>query len=135
MNKKYEASVIVKIPFFDVDSMGITWHGHYAKYLEIARCALMEKLDYNYNQMRESGYAWPIATMKLKYIRSSIFEQEVKITAELAEYENCIKINYVITDAKTDEVLTKAETMQIAVDMKTRETCYVSPDVFLKKFR
>jgi acyl-CoA thioester hydrolase len=132
---KFEAEVVVKIPFFDVDSMGVTWHGHYAKYLEVARCALMDKLDYNYNQMKESGYAWPIASMKIKYIRSSFFEQEVKIVATLVEYENCILIKYVISDVKSGEVLTKAETMQIAIDMKTMETCFVSPEVFLAKVR
>ena len=29
----------VTVPFFDVDSMNVVWHGHYVKYLEIARCA------------------------------------------------------------------------------------------------
>ncbi len=135
MNKNLEASVVVKIPFFDVDSMGIAWHGHYAKYLEIARCALMNKIGYNYNQMHASGYAWPIVSMKIKYIKSSFFEQEVKIDAKLIEYENCIKIKYLITDKKTGEKITDAETMQIAINMQTKETCYVSPDVLLDKFK
>ena len=41
MNKSYaSASVEIQIPFHDIDIMGIAWHGHYAKYLEIARGAL-----------------------------------------------------------------------------------------------
>jgi acyl-CoA thioester hydrolase len=31
------AEVEVVVPFFDVDSMDVVWHGHYVKYLEIAR--------------------------------------------------------------------------------------------------
>ena len=31
-----ESSTIVEVPFFDVDSMRIVWHGHYLKYFEIA---------------------------------------------------------------------------------------------------
>ena len=95
----------------------------------------MEKLDYNYTQMEKSGYAWPIVSMKLKYVRPSIFNQEVKITARLTEYENCIRIKYVVTDLKSGEALTKAETTQIAIDMKTQETCFESPDIFLNKFK
>lgn len=135
MNKNIEAEIEVEIPFFDVDSMGVTWHGHYVKYLELARCALLDKMDYNYTQMYKSGYAWPIVTLKIKYIRSSIFGQKVKILAQLNEYENCIRIKYIITDANTGEKLTKAETTQIAIDLKTKETCFISPDILLSKFK
>lgn len=31
-------NTLIDVPFFDVDSMNIAWHGHYVKYLEIARC-------------------------------------------------------------------------------------------------
>ena len=40
-----EAEVVIEIPFHDVDVIGVVWHGHYFKYLEIARCALLEKID------------------------------------------------------------------------------------------
>jgi acyl-CoA thioester hydrolase len=33
-----EATVAITVPFHDVDSIGAAWHGHYAKYFEIARC-------------------------------------------------------------------------------------------------
>ncbi len=33
----WTAEVTFDIPFHDVDLMGIVWHGHYAKYLEVAR--------------------------------------------------------------------------------------------------
>jgi acyl-CoA thioester hydrolase len=136
MNKQnMEIDITIKIPFFDVDSMGVAWHGNYAKYLEIARCALMDKIGYNYNQMRDNGHAWPIVTLKVKYMGSLYFEQEININAKLMEYENCIKIKYVITDLKTGVKLTKAETTQIAIDLKTHETCYVSPGVLLDKFK
>ena len=41
------------VPFFDVDSMRIVWHGHYCKYLELARCKLLDKIGYNYKAMAE----------------------------------------------------------------------------------
>jgi acyl-CoA thioester hydrolase len=126
-------TVTIKIPFHDVDSMNFVWHGHYAKYLEIARCALLDQFNYNYIQMKEGGHSWPIVHLHTKYIRPLFFEQEIKVEATLVEYENCIKIKYLISDAKTGEKLSKAETMQVAVDMKTGETCFVSPDIFLGK--
>ena len=50
------AETIIEIPFHDVDMMEIAWHGHYVKYFEIARCKLLDKIEYNYSQMRDSGF-------------------------------------------------------------------------------
>ncbi|MGE8385221.1 MAG: acyl-CoA thioesterase, partial [Pseudomonas putida] len=41
-----QAEVEVLVPFFDVDMMEVVWHGHYVKYLEVARCALLDKLGH-----------------------------------------------------------------------------------------
>ena len=55
-----QAQIELQVQFYDVDMMEIVWHGHYVKYFEQARCALLDKLDHNYRQMRDSGYAWPV---------------------------------------------------------------------------
>ena len=57
--------------FHDLDPMEVVWHGHYLKYLELARCALLQRYDYDYPQMRASGYAWPIVDLRSKYVRSA----------------------------------------------------------------
>ena len=94
-----EAEVEIVIPFHDVDVMGIVWHGHYVKYLEIARCALLDKIDYNYPQMKASGYAWPVIDMRIRYPRPLLFQQIVRVRAKLEEWENRLKIRYLIEDA------------------------------------
>jgi acyl-CoA thioester hydrolase len=43
-----QAEVEMLVPFFDVDSMDVVWHGHYVKYFEVARCALLERIGHNY---------------------------------------------------------------------------------------
>jgi acyl-CoA thioester hydrolase len=42
-----------------------------------------------------------------------------------------LKINYLITDAETGERLTRATTVQVAVDIASREMQLVSPKVFI----
>src|SRR4051812_50168223 len=84
--------------FYDLDPMDIVWHGHYVKYLELARCALLEKFGYGYLQMRESGYGWPIVDLRLKYSRPAVFNQPLVVRAEIGEGENRLKMNYMIRD-------------------------------------
>ena len=128
-----EAEVIIEVPFHDVDVMGVAWHGHYVKYLEIARCALLDKIDYNYAQMKASGYAWPVIDMRIRYPQPLYFQQKVRVKAVLEEWENRLKLSYVIEDEKTGQRLTRAYTVQVAIDMQNGEMQFASPDVLLEK--
>lgn len=131
MNKT--ATVTVQVQFCELDPMGIVWHGRYVQYLETARCALLDTIDYNYAQMTASGYAWPIVDMNLRYSGSAVFEQKIQVTATLVEWENRLKINYVITDALTGKRLTRASTTQVAVELASQSLCFASPAILFEK--
>jgi acyl-CoA thioester hydrolase len=126
-------SVDIDIPFQDIDAMEVVWHGNYTRYLEIARCALLDCIEYDYPRMRDSGFAWPVIDMRIKFIRPLLFKQRIRVHATLVEYENRLKMEFLIADAATGEKLSKAYTTQVAVDMKNHEMCFVSPDVLRKK--
>lgn len=128
-----QAEVEIEIPFHDVDVMGVAWHGHYVKYLEIARCALLDKIDYNYPQMRDSGYAWPVIDIRIRYPQPLYFQQKVRVVAKLDEWENRLKVSYEIRDSETGKRLTRAHTVQVAMDMKTGEMMFASPDILFHK--
>ena len=49
------ASIDVTVAFHDIDIIGVMWHGHYLKYLETARWALMDRLDLN-QQRKDRPY-------------------------------------------------------------------------------
>ena len=127
------ASVDIEIPFHDIDIMEMVWHGHYSKYFEIARCALLDKFDYNYMQMRDSGFSWPLVELRLRYIKPARFGQLITVSAALVEWENRLKIAYRITDKKTGALLTKGHSIQVAVDMRTSEMCFESPPILFSK--
>jgi len=130
---KLTTAVDVEVPFHDVDAMNVAWHGHYVKYFELARCALLRCFDYDYPQMQASGYLWPIVECSLKYVRPARYSQRLRVEATLVEYENRIKIAYLIRDAASGERLTKGHTTQVAVDASSGELQFVSPAVVLAK--
>ncbi|MGE8672831.1 MAG: acyl-CoA thioesterase [Achromobacter kerstersii] len=126
------AEVEIRVPFFDVDSIHVVWHGHYVKYLEQARCELLDLLGHNYDAMRASGYAWPVIDLHLRYAQPAQFGQRLTVRAELVEWENRLKINYLILDTATGTRLTRATTEQVAVSIETREMQLASPAVFVE---
>ena len=125
------ADVIIDVPFHDVDTMNVVWHGHYLKYFEIARCKLLDQFHYNYKQMLASGYAWPVIESHVRYVQGIEFEQKIRVRAILKEWENRLKIEYQIFDEKKKKRLTKGYTSQVAVHIETREMCFQSPQVLL----
>lgn len=134
-NAILSASVDIEVPFHDCDPMQVVWHGNYARYLEVARCALLRKIDYDYLDMQESGYVWPIVDMRTKFVGSALFAQMITVDAHLVEYESRLKIAYLISCKSTGKKLTKAHTVQVAVDLQTKEMQFVSPDILTTKLR
>lgn len=135
--KKYyvKKELIFPVEFYDVDSIRIVWHGNYVKYMEKARCALLDEIGYGYLQMEESGYIFPVVDIKLKYRKSLRFGDTAKVVAYLTEYEYCIKIAYEIYNNETGELCTKGESTQMAVENASGESCLVCPDVFINKVK
>lgn len=127
---KHVAEIELSPAFHDVDAMNVVWHGHYLKYIELARCALLQSFDYDYPQMRESGYQWPIVDMRVKYVRPARYGQRLKVRAELSEWELRMRIDYLVLDADSGDVLTRAHSIQVAVDAGNDEMCYATPAVF-----
>ncbi|NLJ11428.1 MAG: acyl-CoA thioesterase [Gammaproteobacteria bacterium] len=132
MRKKgvIQETVTMDVPFFDVDMMDVVWHGHYIKYFEVARCALLDKIGHNYTQMRDSGYAWPVVDIQVRYMQGARFGQEITVQADLVEWESRLKINYLIFDTATGERLTRGLSVQVAVAIAEREMQFVTPDIF-----
>ena len=118
----------VTAEFFDVDAMNVVWHGNYVKFMEVARCSLLDKIGYGYKEMVKDGYAYPVTSINLKYVKSVYFADTVNIKTYLVEYENCIKIKYEIFN-ENGELCTKAESTQMALKLDTKES--VSSRCFL----
>lgn len=127
------AEVDVTIPFHDVDMMAVAWHGHYLRYVELARCALLDRIDYNYPQMEASGYLWPVIDVRMKYIAPLRFGQTVRVRATLVEYHNRLKIDYLLFDPATGQRTSKGYSVQVAVDKKSGEMCLASPRALLER--
>ena len=135
MSKKNPTAVVtdsveIHVPFHDVDPAGVVWHGHYFKYFEIARCKMLEKINYNYNHMRDSGYFWPVVDSNVRYRKPAFYDQTISVEARLIEWELRLMIDYIIRDAD-DDVLVRGRTIQVAVRHEGWEMMLGSPEVLL----
>lgn len=122
-----------KVEFYDVDSMNVMWHGNYVKLIESARCSLLDKIGYNYMQMKDDGYVYPIVKMDFKYVSPAFFGDELSITSTITNYDGLLKISYEIYNITTNKQCAKASTAQAAVQIDGFETMFSINKEFLNK--
>lgn len=122
-----QAEIEIEIPFYDVDSARIVWHGHYAKYFERARCRLLEDIGHGYDAMFACGIIWPIVDMRVRYMRPLRFNQQVSVIATLKHWTHQLKITYRVRDSLSGASLARGHTLQAPVDMATGELLFSRP--------
>jgi len=119
--------------FYDLDPMNIVWHGHYPRFLELGRVAVMKRIGYNYEEMVESGFAWPIIELRMRYARPMRLDKPVKITAGIVEWENALRITYLIQDVETGQRVMRASSSQVALRIGTNDMLWVTPQCLREK--
>ncbi len=129
------AAVDVTVPFHDVDLAGVVWHGHYAKYLENARWALMDHIGFGLTAMVGSGFLWPVVSLQVKYIRAARYGDQLRVQASLVEWETRLAINYLIVDSRDGSRVGRAQTVQVAVEKVTGTMQFTSPACLLERVR
>jgi acyl-CoA thioester hydrolase len=126
------AETDVCVEFFQLDPMRIVWHGNYFNFFESGRRALLEKIEFGYDAMEKSGFAFPVVDARAKYINPLRFRDMSRIKAILIEYENCLRIKYEIRDIKTGVLATKGVTTQMAVNVMANESSLVCPRILIE---
>jgi acyl-CoA thioester hydrolase len=130
--KVLTAEVEIRIPFYDLDPLGVVWHGNYYKYFEQARAAFMKGIGFDVEEMKASGYAWPVTKSHCAYVSPLRYDMQVIVRAELEEEAHRLTLRYIVTEKGTAKVLAKGCTEQVAVRMENWEMCLITPEPLLK---
>ncbi|AOY96782.1 4-hydroxybenzoyl-CoA thioesterase [Cupriavidus sp. USMAA2-4] len=133
MTSELSHEITLTPAFHDLDPMNVVWHGNYLRYFEQARCALLARYRYDYPAMRDSGYLWPVVDLRIKYVQPLHYGQSVLVRATITEWENRLKIEYLVRDAASGRRLTKGYTIQVAVEATSGELCFVCPPVLWER--
>ena len=129
------AEAEIQVPFHDLDPLGVVWHGNYYKYFEVARTELMRAIGFDVEQMKLSGYVWPVTESNCRYISPLRYGMRVLVRAGIRETEHRLKIGYQIKDKESGQLLAKGYTVQVAVKFGTWEMCFLTPAVLLENIK
>ena len=123
------------VEFYDVDAMGVVWHGNYVKFCEAARSSFLRDIGYTYIDMKKDGYAYPLVKMDFKFIAPALFNDKITVSMELLEFDTLLKFKYYIFNVKTGQLLCTASTSQACICLATGETCFYLPECLTGKLQ
>lgn len=125
------------VPFHDVDVMHIAWHGHYLKYFEIGRTALMQSLGLDWPQLREEGIAMPIVEAHAQYRKAIAYGQDFWVEASIEAFDYPeLKVLYRILSTDAEETLfTTGWTRQVYLSTVDQSLSFNVPDFILNRLR
>lgn len=129
------AAVDILVAYHDIDSMGVVWHGNYVKYFEIARCAVLQAIDYDFAQMQVSGYVWPIVDLRARFVLATKYDDKLQIEAIITEWDLRLLIKYLIINKSNQRVVARGQSVQVPLVTKTMAMTLGCPAVLEQKIQ
>lgn len=107
MNNVFER----KINYYETDRMGVVHHSNYIRYLEEARCYLLENIGIPFEVLEENGITIPVLGVNCTYKHHVTFGDTLQIRVFIKEYTGVrMTVGYDVKDKETGKEAIIAET-------------------------
>lgn len=110
-----------KINYYETDKMGIVHHSNYIRYLEEARCYMLEKIGMPYKQIEAEGILIPVLGVSCEYKFPAKFEDIIVIDVKFKKYNGIrMEMQYTIKNKETEQLIMNAETRHCFTDINMK---------------
>ena len=125
-----------KINYYETDRMGIVHHSNYIRFMEEARCYLLEKVGMPYSAFEENSIMIPVLGVNCDFKHHVTFDDTISIKLFVKEFNGVrLTMGYIATKKNSSEVVFTGETKHCFTDtnLKPLRLQKANPD-FYEKF-
>ena len=125
-----------KINYYETDRMGIVHHSNYIRFMEEARCYLLEKVGMPYSAFEENGIMIPVLGVNCDFKHHVTFDDTILIKLFVKDFNGVrLTMSYTATEKNTGEIVFTGETKHCFTDtnLKPIRLQKANPD-FYEKF-
>jgi len=115
-----EVSVELEVPFHDVDALRIVWHGHYYKYLELARTELLRSCGLDASDLLELGFGLVMIESACRYTYPLRYGERARVSAWLRDFKHRIFIRYEVRNLTRQRRSARGHSVLAATDAEGR---------------
>lgn len=115
-SRLHGCSVEVEVPFHDVDSLGVVWHGHYYKYLEHARTALMRSRGLDVPDLAGRGVAMVVVESGCRYLSPLRYADRIRVEVWFRDVRHRLAVDYEMHNLTRGVMAARAHTVLAALE-------------------
>lgn len=125
-------SIELEVPFHDIDGLRIVWHGHYYKYLELARTRLVRECGLEVGDLIGPRYRFLMIETGCRYAAPLAYGDRVRVDAWFQDVAHRLKIAYEVTNLTRGQRAARAHTVLATTDAEGR-LLLRTPDAILAR--
>lgn len=113
-----EEAVVIEgeVPFHDVDPLHIVWHGHYYKYMEIARTALFRRHTIDGMDLIRLGYRFVMAHCECRHVSPLRYGDRYRVRAWFIDVDQRVNVAYEVWNLTEDKRAARGRTALVTTD-------------------
>ena len=106
-----------KINYYETDRMGVVHHSNYIRFLEEARCNLLDRIDMPFDLLEENGITIPVLGVNVDYKYHVTYGDIILVKLSIKEYNGVrMTIGYEVTNKENGNILLTGETKHCFTD-------------------
>ena len=106
-----------KINYYETDRMGVVHHSNYIRFLEEARCNLLDRIDMPFDLLEENGITIPVLGVNVDYKYHVTYGDTILVKLFIKEYNGVrMTIGYEVTNKENGNILLTGETKHCFTD-------------------
>ena len=110
-----------KINYYETDRMGVVHHSNYIRFLEEARCQMLEDNKMPYSAFEEQGVMIPVLNVNCNYKQHVTFDDIIEIKPFVKDFNGVrLTMGYQVTNSKTGDLILTGETKHCFTDMNLK---------------
>lgn len=110
-----------RINYYETDRMGVVHHSNYIRFLEEARCQMLDACHMPYSAFEEQGVMIPVLGVNCSYKQHVTFDDIIEIKPFVKDFNGVrLTMGYHITNKKTGDLVLTGETKHCFTDMNLK---------------
>lgn len=128
----HEVSVELDVPFHDIDMVRVVWHGHYYKYMELARSGFMRARKLDIPDLIALGFGLLIIESGCRYVSPLRYGDRLRVSAWLKDFSHRIHLGYEIVNLTSGRRAARGHT-KLVTTTPEGEMLYQTPQPILER--
>lgn len=109
-------SLELEVPFHDVDAMEIVWHGHYYKYFEIGRTALLRSKGLDGPEGLPGNHQLVIIESKCRHVYPLRYRDRFRVDSWFVDVDVRLNVGFEIINLSAGRRAAKGNTILATLD-------------------